>query len=151
MLKNFKEWETNDFLEKSREFCKNSLLKTTLDEAEEGKYPGVKIQRINTTKSYVAVCLDIDNLFSLVFETENPQEALVAIIIKSTKKGTAEKIARFIKDPQSGFLKYDVFGGDTELSPQEIANKYNLGYNMTSGDAVPYYTSTPIVKQFHVY
>lgn len=155
MIKKFKEWdilnESSTFLEKAKQLCEVEILKETLLDAEDGIFSGVRIVRTESAKSYVAVHLDIDNLFSEVFITENPREALVAIIMKNTGRKTALSISRIIKDPAQGLLKYDVYAGNNKLSPKEIANKYNIGYSMSDGDAIPYYTSTPNVKQFHVY
>jgi hypothetical protein len=147
MIKNYTTWinESEDnSLEEAKKLCETPELKDLLKEVEEGVHSNIRIQRTATSKSYVGVCIESDNLFSEMYITENPRAVLVAIIMKASKRKKATEIRDIIMDPTGGFLHYDVFPGENKLSSIEIANKYNFAYRTTDGDAVPFYTSSPV-------
>ena len=153
MIKNYNNWlneSKEDLLELAKDFSQNSILEDLLVECEEGKNPSIRIVNTETAKSYVGVSISIDNLFSVVYITTEPRIALVATIMKDLNTKDIEKIKSVILDGNGGYLRYDVFAGENTMTPREIADKYNFQYRTTPGDAIPFYTSTP-VKPFHIY
>lgn len=137
-----------NIIDKARELVSNSFLKSVLLDCINGKLPSVQVTFSESVKSYVAVSINVEKLFSEVYYTEDPKVALVAMIIEDTGKELPEEIANVLTTNNNGHLRYTVFPGTRKMSPREIANKYNFKYDISPGDAVPFYTSTPIKKSY---
>lgn len=143
--------DKSDIFNKASEAVKHESLREILVDCEEGKNPSIRIVKTESAKAYIGVSISLDNLFSDVYVTTNPKIALVATIMKDVDTEDVEKIREIILDKNAGYLRYDVFAGENKMSPQEIANKYNFQYKTSTGNSVPFYTSTPVVKPYHVY
>jgi hypothetical protein len=118
---------------------------TILKNAKESKYSHVQINITPGAKSYVGVAIDDNDSISEVYSTEDPCAALLAIIMKSSGKKDKNFIKEAIRERRI-FLKFAVFAGDEPMSREEVISKYNLSYEIYPGDAISFFTSTPIRK-----
>jgi hypothetical protein len=130
----------------AQEASKDPHLAEILNDCEEGKYPGVQVVITPGTKSYVGVAINDGDSISEVYPVGDPKVALVAIAMKNTGKSDPESISKILTASPDDWLNYTVFAGERELSPEDIANKYNFKYQVPAGDAMGVFTSTPVKK-----
>jgi hypothetical protein len=142
------------------ESSKNTLLKTAADiltqdtemaellnDCEEGMYTAVQIVPTAGAKEYIAVALNNGYPTADVYNTSDPKIALLAHVMNNIKKVNREFIMGQLKD-KSQLLQYSVFAGNEKPTLKEIADRFNFNYADFSGDALAFYTSTPISKRY---
>lgn len=149
-VKSYHDWinESDDILEIAHKIAQDPEVHELLIDCEEGKNESIRVTPLESARSFVAVSIDTSSLFSRVYETMDPLVALVAIIIEDTGKKDLRSVKETLMDINNGYLRYDVFAGEREMTPHEIADKYNFQYRTSPGDAIPFYTSTPIKRSY---
>jgi len=126
---------------------KNSELSEVLNKAIEGFYSHIQVIVTEGVTSYVGVALNDGESISEVYKTADPKVALVSIIIKNSGRKDVENLISLITT-EDNYLAYSVFPGNRPMSQQEVADRFNFDYKVPPGDAVPFYTSTPIKKVY---
>lgn len=136
----------DDLMSRAKELVNDEKLKVVLNDCLEGKYPSVQVVPTPGADSYVGVALNDGAPLSEIFHTSDPVVALVAIVIRNTNKEDVESIKSELT--LSGeFLNYSVFAGERPMTAGEIAKRFNFSYKVPAGDAVPFFTSTPISRK----
>jgi hypothetical protein len=118
-------------------------LAEVLNNCEEGKHKSVQINITPGASSYVGVALNDGETFSEVYPVSDPKVALVALVMKNTGRKDPKEISNILTVDDE-ILNYAVFAGDRAMTHKEVIDKYNFGYKIPAGDAVPIYTSTPV-------
>jgi hypothetical protein len=154
-LKLFEDWSplqealiSGEEIEAAKKLISHPALKRTLDAAEEGKMRWIQMTITESVKSYVGVSVDSKFLFSEAYLTEDPKVALVAIVMKVTKKKKAHQIRKVLDETNDGYLRWAIFPGNRAMTKEEIIDKYNFDYKVAPGDAIPFYTSPPIMRTY---
>ena len=137
----------SDVLEKAMSLVNNKNLAEILNNCEEGKYQHVQIQPTTGADSYVGIAINDGTPVSEVYHTPDPKIALVAIVMKNTGKDNPDEISSILSFDEPS-LNYVVFAGNRPMTSREIADRYNFDRLKTVGDAVPFYTTTSILKTY---
>jgi hypothetical protein len=137
-----KESENSD-IHLAEKLSKNDHLSGVLNDCEEGKFPHVQIVVTSGASSYIGIAFNDGFPVTDVYKTTDPKVALTSIVVKNTNRKDPESIASILK-ASSDFLTYSVFAGDRKMTRDEISRMFNYDIKISPGDAVPFYTSTPL-------
>jgi hypothetical protein len=154
-LKLFEDWNplqesliSGDEIEAAKKLVSHPILKRALTAAEEGKMKWIQINITESAKAYVGVSIDTEFIFSEAYLTEDPKVALVALVMKVSKKKTAHQIRKVLDETNDGYLRWDIFPGNRAMTKEEIIDKYNFDYKVAPGNAMAFYNSPPIMKTY---
>lgn len=145
MLNRYDEFED---LRVADEMLKDEDLKTFMERAEEGFFPHIKMELNSLSDSFVCVALDYNSTKSKVYCTSDPKKALVAFVMRREGIKNSSDMKEFLDNDNGAFLRYIVYPGRTPLSFDEIVKKFNLSIHHTVGDAIPFYTQTPVIHSY---
>ena len=137
-----RESENNDIYA-AEKISKTKELSDILNGCEEGKFPQIHVSVTSGADSYVGIAFNDGSPFSELYKTTDPKVALTAIVMKNIGKTDPDYIISVLKET-SDFLTYSVFPGNRKMSPAEISKMFNFDLKVSPGDAIPFYTSTPI-------
>jgi hypothetical protein len=140
--------EKQNFLKQAGDILdQDAEMAEILNDCEEGKYTAVQILPTPGTKRYVAVAINDGYPVADIYQTSDPKRALLALLIKNLRISSREAIIGELTS-NSQVLQYSVFASDKKPTLKEIADRFNFNYADFSGDALAFYTSTPISKRY---